>query len=126
MNYSAQKEIVLKALKDNVVHPTAEYLCDRIREAYPTLGVATVYRNLNKMAEGGVIKKIDGLEQKAHFDHNTHEHYHMMCDKCKRIFDVSSNVAPNILEKTENEMHCKVTSYDVILHGICEDCLKEE
>lgn len=85
MNYSAQKEIVLKALKDNVVHPTAEYLCERIREVYPTLGVATVYRNLNKMAEGGVIKKIDGLEQKAHFDHNTHEHYHMMCDKCKRI-----------------------------------------
>ena len=72
------------------------------------------------------IEKIDGLEQKAHFDHNTHEHYHMMCDKCKRIFDVSSDVAPNILEKTENEMHCKVTSYDVILHGICEDCLKEE
>lgn len=64
MNYSAQKEIVLKALKDNVVHPTAEYLCERIREVYPTLGVATVYRNLNKMAEGGVIKKLTVLSKK--------------------------------------------------------------
>lgn len=126
MNYSRQREIILDTLKENVVHPTAEYLYDIIKEKDPKISLATLYRNLNKLSDKGIIKKIDGLEPSSHFDHNTHEHYHFMCDKCKRIFDVSVDVAPDVVKKTEEETGFLIKGYDIVLHGICKECQEKE
>ena len=122
MNYSKQRELILNTLKENVVHPTAEYLYEILKENNPNLSLGTVYRNLNQLAENGTIKKIEGLENSSHFDHNTHEHFHFICDKCKRVFDISVNIAPDIALKTEKETGFTVKGYDIAIHGICNEC----
>ena len=59
MKYSRQRELILKTLKENCIHPTAEQLYELIRREEPTVSLATVYRNLNLLAENGMVKKID-------------------------------------------------------------------
>lgn len=122
MNYSKQREVVLDALKQNVVHPTAEKLYSIIQIEYPEVSKATLYRNLSQLAEAGIIKKIDGLETSAHFDHNTHLHYHFICEKCGRVFDVSDEVAKDVVGKTEEETGFKVTNHELVFKGLCKDC----
>lgn len=122
MNYSRQREIIHEALKQNVVHPTAEYLYDILKQNEPNLSLATLYRNLNKLADNGIIKKIDGLEPSSHFDHNTHEHYHFICDKCKRVFDIDADVAPDLVNIAENKTGFLITGHDITFHGLCKDC----
>ena len=127
MNYSRQREIILDTLKENVVHPTAEYLYSILKSRGDSnISLATLYRNLNQLAQNGVIKKIDGLETSSHYDHNIHEHYHFICEKCKRVFDVSSDVAVDVVKKTEQETGFLVKNHDIILSGICKDCLELE
>ncbi len=125
MNYSRQREIILETLQANVVHPTAEYLYAVLKAKAPNISLATLYRNLNQLADNGVIKKIDGLEAPSHYDHNTHEHYHFICDECKRVFDVSSDVAPDIVRKAEEETGFIVKKHDIIFNGVCRDCLEK-
>ena len=125
MNYSRQREIIFSALKENVVHPTAEYLYSVLKEKDPNISLATLYRNLNQMAEKGLIKKIDGLESASHYDHNIHEHYHFICKKCKKVFDISSNVAPEIVVKTKAETGFEIDSYDIVFSGLCKDCFED-
>ena len=122
MNYSRQREIILETLKNNAVHPTAEYLYSILEKEQGNTSLATLYRNLNLLAAHGIIKKIDGLEPSSHFDHNTHEHYHFICDKCKKVFDVSADVAPELPLKAGSELGADITSCDVIFHGICKNC----
>lgn len=122
MNYSKQREIIHEALKQNVVHPTAEYLYDILKNTEPSLSLATLYRNLNQLADNKIIKKIDGLEASAHFDHNTHEHYHFICDKCKRVFDVPAEVAPDLVRMCKDKTGFLVTGHDITFHGLCKDC----
>ncbi len=126
MNYSKQREVILDALKNNVVHPTAEYLYSALKEEHGSISLATLYRNLNLLAAKGIIKKIDGLESSSHFDHNVHEHYHFMCDKCKKIYDVSSDVAPYLAQKAGEELGADITNCDIIFHGICRECKVKE
>lgn len=126
MNYSRQREIILNTLKENVVHPTAEYLYGIIKEKEPNISLATLYRNLNKLADNGLIKKIDGLEPSSHFDHNTHEHYHFICDKCKKVFDIPADVATDVVSKTEEVTGFLVKGYDIAIHGICNKCKEKE
>ena len=122
MNYSKQREIIFDTLQENVVHPTAEYLYTKIKEKDPKISLATLYRNLNQLAENGIIKKIDGLENSSHFDHNTHEHYHFICKKCKWVFDIDADVAPALLRKTEELTDFVIENHDIVFSGICKDC----
>ncbi|MBQ8168339.1 transcriptional repressor [bacterium] len=122
MNYSRQREIITNALETNVVHPTAEALYEIIKKSYPEISKATLYRNLSQLADLGMIKKIEGLEASAHFDHNTHLHYHFICEKCGKVFDVSSEVASNVVNNTENETGFRITSHELVFHGLCKEC----
>ncbi len=124
MNYSKQREIILNTLKENVVHPSAEYIYNALKKDNPKISLATVYRNLNKLAELGEIKKIEGLESSDHFDHNTHEHNHFICTKCGKIYDVSAEIASNIIENAKREMGFEITHYEIALKGICKDCIE--
>ena len=98
MNYSKQREIILDVLTKNAIHPTAEELLEILKRDNLNVGMTTLYRNLNQLAQTGMIKKIDGLESPAHFDHNTFEHYHFICKKCNRVFDIPQEVAPDIIK----------------------------
>ncbi len=128
MNYSRQREIIFDTLRRHAVHPTAERLYNIIKGEQPdsNIGIATVYRNLRRMANSGSIKKISGLEDAEHFDHNTHTHYHFLCKKCNRVFDIDAKVAPEIIENTQKETGFIINSYDIVFHGICKDCQTEE
>lgn len=126
MNYSKQREIILNTLKENVVHPTAEYLYAKIQEKDPKISLATLYRNLNQLTENGMIKKIDGLETSSHYDHNTNEHYHFICTKCRRVFDIDAEVAPELIRRTEEKTDFLIENHDIVFSGICKDCRQSE
>lgn len=122
MNYSKQRELVLNALKENVVHPSADYIYNILKRDHPNISLATVYRNLNKLAESGVIKKIEGLENSDHFDHNTFEHYHLICVNCGKIFDIPDDIAPEICEKVEKQLGFTILQHEITFRGICPHC----
>ena len=125
MNYSRQREVILDTLERNAIHPTAEKLMEVIKEENPdsNIGIATVYRNLRKLADAGIIKRIEGLEDAEHFDHNTHTHYHFICNKCKKVFDIDEDIADGIIEKTTQKTGFVITDYDIVFKGICKNCI---
>lgn len=126
MNYSKQREIILDTLSKNAIHPTAETLLEFLKRDDSNVGMTTLYRNLNQLADAGLIKKIDGLEPSAHFDHNTFEHYHFICEKCKKVYDIPSSVAPDLVKNTTEATGFDITSHDIVFHGICSECKRKD
>lgn len=126
MNYSKQREIILDTLSKNAIHPTAEALLEFLKSDNSNVGMTTLYRNLNQLAEAGLIKKIDGLEPSAHFDHNAFEHYHFICEECKKVYDIPSSVAPDLVQNTTKATGFDITSHDIVFHGICSECKKRK
>ena len=122
MNYSKQREIIIRILKENPVHPTADALYALVRRELPKVSLATVYRNLNQLAELGMIRKISALDEKVHFDHNLESHYHFVCIKCKRVYDVPYDVAPDIAEALRKHTGWEALTAEVLFKGICSHC----
>lgn len=122
MNYSKQREKILDVLMRNAIHPTAEELLGFLQDENSNIGITTLYRNLNQLSQAGMIKKIDGLEPSAHFDHNTFEHYHFICEKCKRVYDIPSDIAPDLIKNVQLATGFEIKSHDIVFHGICNDC----
>lgn len=122
MNYSKQRETILKVLRENMIHPTADKLYELIRRELPGISLATVYRNLNRLAAAGVIRSIRGLDGSVRFDYNVEKHYHFICTKCNKVYDVPHNIAPDLAASLPEETGLEAESYDIVFKGVCHNC----
>ena len=78
--YSKQRELILNVLKERKDHPTAEMIYKDIIKIMPTIGIATVYRNLAALYESGQILKIETKQGESdRFDGNLMPHLHFQC-----------------------------------------------
>lgn len=92
---SKQREKVLDIVRSTKTHPTADWVFHEVRKELPNISLATVYRNLNLLAESGEISEVicDG---QLRFDANKEEHFHFICKSCKGIFDIDeARVTPD-------------------------------
>lgn len=122
MNYSKQRELILKTLQANPVHPTADVLYALLKKQDLHLSLATVYRNLNQLAEAGMIRKITGLGVKDYFDHTLTPHHHFICERCGKVQDVPACIAPDVCQKAAQALSVQMTSYEMSFKGVCQDC----
>lgn len=58
MKYSRQRNLIFDIVRNTDVHPTPEWVYEQARQVMPSIGVATVYRNLNALAQAGQLKRI--------------------------------------------------------------------
>lgn len=130
MNYSKQRELILNILKGTDAHPTAEWVYQEAKKVMPTIGIATVYRNLNALAEMGTCNKIKTLSGQDRFDGMTERHFHAECRCCGRLMDlkmVSEKAQENLMQmvaETFGEEGARYTLPTILLEGLCEDCKK--
>ncbi|MFC1818526.1 Fur family transcriptional regulator [Thermodesulfobacteriota bacterium] len=125
MRLTSQRQVILEELQKVTSHPTASDVFDMVRKRLPRIGLGTVYRNLDLLAERGVIKKIEvGGEQKR-FDGDTSPHYHIRCVKCNRVEDIFIERHRELEKNAASCCNYKILDHHVQFSGICSECLPE-
>ena len=81
-----------------------------------------VYRNLAQLAENGDILKISTSANKEHFDGFVHRHFHFVCNKCDKIYDVDLDGMDEIKNQAAEKLNADIEDYSLIFYGICENC----
>ncbi len=121
--FSKKRRDLLRLFKSGVFdHPTAMEVYLRMREIYPNISMGTVYRNLKYLSEQGDIIIIGSVNDCDRFDHNTHQHFHLVCEICGKIIDLPvSDGFMEALEKSE----FKVNSMKVLISGVCPECMRK-
>jgi len=121
-----QRRIILKVIMEkDKRHLSAEEIYSIVKESFPDIGLATVYRTLDLLAELGILQKMDFGDGKARFelnDEDVHHHHHLICLSCGKVeeFDL------DLLESLEESIS-KKTNFDIINHrlkfyGYCSEC----
>lgn len=120
-----QRQVVFNAVKELKNHPTSEDVYNYIKPNFPSISLGTVYRNLNILSDSNEIRKVSTNDNAVRFDYVIENHYHFQCKKCSHISDVfiprENLVRDDIFEKYD----FRIDSCDVLLKGICENCLKD-
>ncbi len=119
-----QKEIIIKTLRKDRSHPTITDIYKKISSEYPYIGKATVYRNVNSLVELGQIEKIADLTGQFHYDGNEHEHIHLICTNCQKIFDIFDVDKKEIISKITSSNSIVVENISITCKGLCPDCQK--
>ena len=120
-----QRRAVLEELQRVTSHPTAVELCEIVRQRLPKISLGTVYRNLELLAEMGVIQKLELGGSEARFDGNTERHEHIRCIECGRVDDLRGVPMQKPDLAADSFRGYKVVDYRVQFLGICQECLKK-
>lgn len=120
-----QRQLILDAVKELDIHSTAEQVYEHVVKQHPSISRATVYRNLGQMAETGELINIGNFYGAAHYDHNLHHHYHVICEECKRIFDVEGDFS-DIGKRIKGVKGFVITTCNISFKGLCPDCKMEK
>ena len=117
-----QKQIVLDMVKELHNHPTADEVFNAIALRHPTISRGTVYRNLNSLADDGMLRKIKVPDAADRFDHFLEPHYHIKCIKCGNFEDLMVPYKQELVEEASKHTDYQITGYEVVFYGVCSKC----
>jgi Fur family peroxide stress response transcriptional regulator len=123
LRITPQRQAILKLLKGNRLHPSAERIYFEISKKYPGISFATVYNTLSKLLEAGKIQELDVDPDKKRFDPCVSPHCHFYCKVCEKVFDIACDTASFTLNAKETDGH-RVDGVQVNFKGVCKDCRK--
>jgi Fur family ferric uptake transcriptional regulator len=122
---TTQRQIILEELAKVKTHPTASELYDMVRKRLPRIGLGTVYRNLELMADSGMILKIEVGGTQKRFDATTDDHYHIRCSVCGRVDDIDVPVIRDLASQAATTTSYQILGHHIEFTGICSSCQKE-
>ena len=117
-----QRTLVLEAVNRLKSLATADEIYHLIAKEHPNISRGTVYRNLKQLSESGEIRKLEIPGGADRFDHRCHDHYHIRCLKCGRVFDVEMEYMEDLGKRIKNTHGFEFSGHDIIFKGICPGC----
>lgn len=122
--HTIQAALVLETVNKLQSHATADEVYQEIVREHPHISRGTVYRNLNRLAQAGEIRKIELAGGADRFDHLCQDHCHVRCEKCGRVFDVDMDFVSGLEQNIRDPRGFRFNGYDIIFRGICPECRK--
>jgi Fur family ferric uptake transcriptional regulator len=128
---TTQREIILRVLLENEMdHLSAEGVFMLVKQKYSEIGLATVYRTLELLAELHVVEKMNFGDGVARYDLrgdiNEHMHHHLICDECGSLKEIKEDWLFEIEQRIEREFGFKVTDHRLDFTGTYKSCNKGE
>jgi Fe2+ or Zn2+ uptake regulation protein len=121
MRLTAQRRLILEALRATDVHPSAASVYRHVRRRLPGVSLATVYRNLRMLAAQGLLAaRADAAGMR--FDGNTAPHDHFTCQACGRIYDVPPLAGSSVRRAVSRRTGFEVLDHRIEFYGRCPRC----
>ena len=125
---TTQRRVIFEVLyEDSCKHPSPEEIYDRVKDKYPEIGLATIYRTLQLMEDLGIVYKMnfnDGLSRYELCLSNAHQHHHLICMQCGRVEEVEIDLLEGLEASIEENKGFQITDHSVKFFGICKSCQK--
>ena len=116
-----QRIMILKYLRGVKTHPSAESVFNNVSKGLPAITLATVYRNLNLLANQGEILKLE-INNEFRYDGDNSFHQHCVCSKCGNVSDQFQEEISKYALKKFNSHEFDALSVNVIFSGVCKGC----
>ena len=98
MNYiKTLKQYELKVTPQRVAIVEELYICghlnidqlyNKLLDKFPSISLATIYKNMNSMIERNFVQEVKVPNEKSVYELSKANHAHFVCDGCKTIEDL--------------------------------------
>jgi len=120
---------ILDVLAKEETYLSPEDVWKRLKEHFVSMGLPTVYRNLEQLSDENIIFKVIHPNRQLYYYycHNTdHHHHHFICTNCKKVEDLTFCGMKEIEEEVKGKLRGNVVSHLLQVFGFCKECKRNE
>lgn len=117
-----QRALVLEAVQSLHNHPTSAEVYEAVREKYPNISRATVYRNLGVLARQGEILRIEVPDGADRYDYRCTPHFHALCRECGGVFDIEMSQPYDLGSSVSDTHGFAIEGCEILFEGVCPAC----
>ena len=104
-------------------HMNIDDLYQKLLAKFPSISLATIYKNINAMVEKVFLSEVKIPNTKSVFELVKEEHAHLVCSDCGNIEDMMLDIS-NVLKEVSSKSQFKIESTELVLSGLCTNCNK--
>ena len=118
-----QRTAVTKLLDDTDDFRSAQEIHEQLRRSGEGIGLTTVYRTLQTLADAGEIDMLRTASGEAVYRRcSPHHHHHLVCRHCGRTIEVEGPTVELWAERVAAEHGFTDISHTVEIFGSCTTC----
>ncbi len=102
-------------------HIDVDKLYEILRMSFPSISLATVYKNVSQMYELGLLEVIKVPDHKLQYEISKKPHIHLACNTCGAVIDMDKCINELMLS-AESESGYELNHSTVVLDGVCPEC----
>lgn len=104
-------------------HLNIDQLYNKLLDRFPSISLATIYKNMNAMIEKIFVQEVKIPNEKSVYELAKVSHAHFVCSSCKKIEDLYLDTS-SLLTQVQDNNHYTIDATTLIFNGICSDCTK--
>lgn len=104
-------------------HINVDELYALLHNSFPSISLATVYKNINVMLERSLLSEVQIPNKKNVYEMMAEEHSHLMCLQCHEILDLKIDTS-NLIEEVESKSGYSINNSNIVFCGVCSSCTK--
>ncbi|MEJ5330971.1 MAG: Fur family transcriptional regulator [Desulfobaccales bacterium] len=123
-----QRLAILAQVARSEGHPSIEEIYERLKGAFPTMSIATVYKTVTLLKELGEVLELSFPEEgvKRYDGATPYPHPHIICVRCRKILDPEIGNLTPLVETAGRLTGFRILSHRLDLYGLCPDCQARE
>lgn len=125
-----QRKIILEAFTENAnKHLSAEDVYSIVKVKHPEMGLATVYRTLEILAQLDILQKMNFGDGRSRYElshHSDHHHHHLICLNCGNVTEFEDDLLESLEFAVSKKTGFKVVDHQLKLYGYCKTCKVEK
>ena len=122
LKVTPQRVAIVEELYKNG-HMNIDDLYKKLLSKFPSISLATIYKNINAMIEKVFLSEVKIPNTKSVYELVKTEHAHLVCSCCGAIEDIKLDPS-SILNEVSTLSSFKIDSTNIVLSGICPKCSK--
>jgi Fur family ferric uptake transcriptional regulator len=121
----AARDAVIAYLAEQQCCVSAQEVLDGLRADGRSVGIASVYRALDQLAELGLVHRIDlgeGLTRFEPAQPDGEHHHHLVCGSCGKVDRFDDPALERAISAVAGSHGYALGHHEVVLRGACGDC----
>lgn len=117
-----QRMGIYEYLLSTTSHPTAEEIYGALRDRFPMMSQATVYKTLELLTRLGLVSELGFGDQPNRYDGNPRAHINIRCTRCHRIYDLDDPRLEELARSVQSRSGFAIEGQRHEFYGICPQC----
>lgn len=125
MRMTRQRSAISELLEETNAFLPAQRIHELLVERGERVGLATVYRNLQAMADQGavdVLRQENSDVQLVRYCKHDGHHHHLLCRSCGTTVEITIDALEELTQTVAKRHSFTQVSHDLEIYGLCENC----